>query len=289
MLAPSVAQAKGVVDVTVRIEEDGRGRTLQLDRDAHAVDLALATRFYSTIDGAAFGTGEIAPPTDERLGPRYVAVFRAHQGPDEVVRIRQDLYPFADLGPLVFTPPDQGWDDGWRRVGWGLVDLFEELGVTAPDHGRWRTVYTDARDFALTVPASWHPAPVMGAALGIDPILVVGSSPTIANARGDRCAGLSRRALASVGPTDALVAVLRYRHPARWAADSVLPYLFGTDVPWQPWPAECSPPPTITVRMLRVPLHDARLQLVVAVGRDATPATNGDVSRVLDSLRGGPG
>jgi hypothetical protein len=120
-LVPSVAQAKGVVDVTVSIETDGKGRTLRLDRDEHAVDLAMVTHFYSGVEGSSLGAVELAAPTDERLGPRFVALFRTHRGPDELVRIRQDLYPFAELGPLVFTPPDQGWDvSGWRRVRLGV-------------------------------------------------------------------------------------------------------------------------------------------------------------------------
>jgi hypothetical protein len=151
-------------------------------------------------------------------------------------------------------------------------------------------VYTDGRDFALTIPTSWHQTSTTRAAPGIDPIFVVGSSAMTAGAVADGCRGLSNGVLESVGPTDALVGILRYRPPARWAADTVLPDLFGADLPWQPWPADCSsPPPTVTVRTLRLALHGVRLQLVVALGRDATPTTVADVYRVLDTLRGGPG
>jgi hypothetical protein len=286
---PTAAHAKGVVDVTVRIETDGVGRTLRLDRDEHAVDVALATRFYPNVDGSRLGAVELAAPTDERLGPRYVAVFRTHRGPDEVMRIRQDLYPFADLGPLVFTPPDQGWDvSGWRRVGWKLIDLFKELGVAPPVDARWRTVFTDTRDFALTIPSSWRRAANAQAARGVDPILFVGSNPGSMEGSGG-CAGLPTSALQTVGPTDAFVAVLRYRHPARWTADTYKSEQFGELTPWQPLPAECadSAPPA-AVRTLRFPLHDARLQVVVAVGPDASAVTNANVSRVVDSLRAGP-
>ena len=196
-----------MVDVTVRIERDGQSRTLQLERDERAVDsvdLAMATQFYAGVGSSFPGPLEIAP-TDERLGPRFVAVFRTHRSRDEVVRIQQDLYPFAALGPLVFTPPDQGWEvSGWHRVGWDLIDVVGALGVAPPADARWRTVFTDARDFALTIPSSWHRAASPPASNGIEPIVVVGSNPVSAEGSGG-----------CVGPTDAVVSVLRYRRPAQ--------------------------------------------------------------------------
>jgi hypothetical protein len=292
-VVPTVAQAKGVVDVTVRIETDGNGKTLRFADNRRASDLTLATQFHAGVEGSSLGAVELPAPTDERLGPRYVAVFRVQRRPDEVLRIRQDLYPFAELGPLVFTPPDQGWDfSGWRRVGWELIDLFGELGVAPPADARWKTAFTDARDFALTIPSSWRRAESSAtsrAAGGVEPILAVGSNP-VAMAGPGGCAGVPTSALDVVGPTDAFVAVLRYRRPARWTADTYMPDQFGERTPWQPLPAECadSAPPA-SVRTLRFPLHGARLQVVVAVGTAASAVTNAHVYRVLDSLRAGPG
>src|SRR5262245_42180906 len=79
VVLPTTAHAKGVVDVTVRIEWEGKGRTLRLDRDDHAVELAMATQFYAGARGTWLGPVEFAAPTGERLGPRYVAVFRTHR------------------------------------------------------------------------------------------------------------------------------------------------------------------------------------------------------------------
>jgi hypothetical protein len=122
----------------------------------------------------------------------------------------------------------------------------------------------------------------------VGPILVVGSSAVTTKTSVDGCLGAATRALASVGPTDALVVVLRYQPPAVWTADTFVPDLWGAELPWQPWPAECPQPrETATVRTLRVPLHGARLQVVVAVGGDATATASVDVYRVLDSLRAG--
>jgi hypothetical protein len=279
-LVPTSAHAKGIVDVTVRIETDGTGRTLRFADNRRATDLTLATQFHGGVEGSTLGVVDLPASTDERIGPRYVAVFRVQRRFDDVLRIRQDLYPFAELGPLVFTPPDQGWEvSGWHRVGWELIDLFGELGVAPPADARWRAVLTDSRDFALTIPSSWHRAASSRATRGIEPILVVGSNPGPMD-------GLS----GCVGPTDALVTVLRYRRPAQWTADTYLPDQFGERTPWQPLPAECADSTSpASVRTLRFPLHGARLQVVVAVGPDASAVTNAHVYRVLDSLRAGPG
>jgi hypothetical protein len=169
-----------------------------------------------------------------------------------------------------------------------LVDLFGELGVAPPADSRWRTVFTNARDFALTIPTSWRRVAGSRASGGVEPILVVGSNPVSIAAQGG-CAGLPSSALDAVGSTDAFVAVLRYRRPARWAADTYMPDHFDERTPWQPLPAECAnQAPPGSARTLRFALHGARLQVVVAVGPDASAVTNAHVSRVLDSLRAGP-
>lgn len=65
------------------------------------------------------------------LGPRYVSryVVREPDGPPPVV---QYLYPYAEGGPLVYTPPGQEWiggADGTAASGWFRMnpDLLEAL------------------------------------------------------------------------------------------------------------------------------------------------------------------
>jgi hypothetical protein len=66
------------------------------------------------------------------LGPRYVSTYVIEE-PAGQPAIVQHLYPFADGGPLVYTPRDQEWlgggADGTARSGWFRAppELVEEL------------------------------------------------------------------------------------------------------------------------------------------------------------------
>jgi len=73
--------------------------------------------------------------TPAELGPRYVAVYRFGHGPapDDPI---QDLYPYAEGGPVTFTPPGQKLTGelGMRIVaGWyqSSLEFFHYL----VDHG----------------------------------------------------------------------------------------------------------------------------------------------------------
>lgn len=68
---------------------------------------------------------------DGRLGPAYQSRYVISQPPDQP-RIEQVLYPFAEGGPVVYTPPGQEWFgglDGTARAGWfrAPAELLDEL------------------------------------------------------------------------------------------------------------------------------------------------------------------
>jgi hypothetical protein len=95
----------------------------------------------------------IQAPT-EKVGPRYMAIYdiRFPKGEPSVI---QYLYPFAEGGPLVYTPPGQEWiggADGTAPSGWFTMDpeLLQEL----RDRG-----LPEASPVPLQAPAEGQPQP----------------------------------------------------------------------------------------------------------------------------------
>jgi hypothetical protein len=46
------------------------------------------------------------------LGPRYVVTYRFEAGGTTAELVRQELYPYAEGGPVTYTPPGQGLAEG---------------------------------------------------------------------------------------------------------------------------------------------------------------------------------
>jgi hypothetical protein len=79
------------------------------------------------------------PPLKASLGPRYMVVYTVPgiepQPGEESGRVRQDLYPYATGGPVIYTPSGQrgfGQDlqtAGWLRGGTQLTHTLTQLGV----------------------------------------------------------------------------------------------------------------------------------------------------------------
>ena len=102
--------------------------------------------FSGLLDTARAGADR-APTAD--LGPRYRVVLDVRQ-PPQPNDIVQYLYPFAEPGPLLYTPPGQRLLDfdapsGWWGASTDLVGLLEDVGF--PDQE------------PVTKPAAAHVAP----------------------------------------------------------------------------------------------------------------------------------
>jgi hypothetical protein len=76
--------------------------------------------------------------TPADLGPRYLVTYRYHYGPGrEDDLIRQQLYPYADGGPVTFTPPGQVLTgegmapigSGWFQADPGFFEFLVEAGL----------------------------------------------------------------------------------------------------------------------------------------------------------------
>jgi hypothetical protein len=108
--------------------------------------LAVQTNLFFVL----FGTTSVppqapprvrTPPPGASLGPRYTIIYTvpgnitSHPG-DRFGQVRQDLYPAAAAGPLVYTPPGQRAGPfpvtGWLRAGRGLPRTLARLGIPRP-------------------------------------------------------------------------------------------------------------------------------------------------------------
>ncbi|MDX6392329.1 MAG: hypothetical protein QOJ73_3392 [Streptosporangiaceae bacterium] len=79
------------------------------------------------------------PPPQATLGPRYTILYTVPgvtpRPGEEFGRIRQDLYPHANGGPVIYTPPGQdGFGQALQSAGWlrgspQLTRTLAQLGV----------------------------------------------------------------------------------------------------------------------------------------------------------------
>lgn len=100
--------------------------------------LALQTRLFSVMFGPNVPVPpQLRTPPAASLGPRYTiiyTVFGEYTRPGERFgHIRQDLYPRAAGGPVIYTPPGQSGGPlpvfGWFRAGRHLPHTLAKLGV----------------------------------------------------------------------------------------------------------------------------------------------------------------
>jgi hypothetical protein len=150
------AQAKGIQSATIT----GPGLDEPIDfspPDGDGGDLAALTAVWEAMPGQPQPPALMDEAPTGQLGPQYRITWRFLTGPDDVTAIRQDLYPYADGGPLVHTPAgqpifDQSTPGGWREAPVALRDRLRSLGVPeagdvpAPsaDSSQWPAVFTVA-------------------------------------------------------------------------------------------------------------------------------------------------
>jgi hypothetical protein len=89
-------------------------------------DLAAASGTFS-----AMSSREPSPVKQQRprgvLGPRYRIVYRMYTGADELSPIRQDVFPFARVGFVSYTPPGQRAFHRAVASGWYTAAVQQEL------------------------------------------------------------------------------------------------------------------------------------------------------------------
>ena len=103
----------------------------------------------------------LPPPPKASLGPRYTVIYTVPgvtpQPGEQFGQVRQDLYPGAVGGPVIYTPPGQdGFGQplqviGWLRASPQLTRTLAQLGIR-PRPG-------PAAAPPTRLPAAAHPAP----------------------------------------------------------------------------------------------------------------------------------
>jgi hypothetical protein len=114
-------------------------------QQSRLASLAVQTGLFTVMFGAGADIGGPVParlhtpPPQAALGPRYTLVYTVPgvtpRPGQQFGRVRQDLYPRAAGGPVIYTPPgQQGFGGaltvtGWLRGGPQLTRTLAQVGV----------------------------------------------------------------------------------------------------------------------------------------------------------------
>lgn len=133
--------------------------------------LALQTGLFTVMFGAGAGIGGPAParlhtpPPKASLGPRYTLVYTVPgvtpQPGQQFGQVRQDLYPRAAGGPLIYTPPgQQGFGGPLTVAGWlrGRPQLTRTLAQVGVPPAAGTQAAQQTRRAAAAHPAAAHQA-----------------------------------------------------------------------------------------------------------------------------------
>jgi hypothetical protein len=138
--------------------------------------LAGQTSLFTALFGAG---GSVPPPPRLRtppppgsLGPRYTVVYTVPgvtpRPGEQFGRVRQELYPRAKGGPVIYTPPgQQGFGQalqaaGWLHGGTRLIRTLAQLGI--PPRSQPLAAHPSAAAQAVPQAPGWLPGAVAAAA-----------------------------------------------------------------------------------------------------------------------------
>jgi hypothetical protein len=179
---PSQARITGP-GLTRAIVVSGNGEPGEQDRLA---SLALQTGLFTVMFGAGASIGGPAParlpapPPQASLGPRYTLVYTVPgvtpRPGQQFGLVRQDLYPRAAGGPLIYTPPgQQGFGGPLTVTGWlrGRPQLTRTLAQVGVPPAAGTPATQPARRAAAAHPAAVHRAGARTPAWIIAPAAVI--------------------------------------------------------------------------------------------------------------------
>jgi hypothetical protein len=135
---------------------------------------------YPPMSGLLAGSDGMDQAPTKALGARYVSRYITSE-PASQPPVVQYLYPYAEGGPVVYTPPGQEWmagadgtaPTGWFRMSQGLLDALIDRGLPqqAPQPAE---APADVQGQPQSAPAAW-PAGVVGAMVLLAGLLVAGA------------------------------------------------------------------------------------------------------------------
>jgi hypothetical protein len=156
VLAPT-ALAKGPTEA--RIAGPGLGKAIVLSGDAES---GGPSDFGSFVEGTGFFPSVFGQQPDPMLaaqpggalGPKYTVEYEVPTGYTTTAVVSQDLYPYADGGPVAYMRPGQPvFDQGSPTVG-GWFRTTDAVKPLLVDHGLRATAPAgdEGRDFGPLVP-----------------------------------------------------------------------------------------------------------------------------------------
>jgi hypothetical protein len=181
------AQAKGIESATIT----GPGLEEPIDV-AHpdGSKLPALTGFWDVMPGQPSPPALVEQAPTTQLGSRYTITWRLMTDANETTAIHQNLYPYAEGGPLVQTPAGQAIFDGatvsaWYEAPIALRDVLGSLGVPAPESTSAAAKSLAATPQGVGAPSSndspWHV--VIGVAAGAVAVAGVGGAVAVRRAR----------------------------------------------------------------------------------------------------------
>jgi hypothetical protein len=140
-------------------------------QQSRLASLALQTGLFTVIFGAGADIGGPVParlhtpPPQASLGPRYTLVYTVPgvtpRPGQQFGRVRQDLYPRAAGGPVIYTPPgQQGFGEPLTVTGWlrGRPQLTRTLAQVGVPPAAGTQAAQQTRGAAAAHPAAVHQA-----------------------------------------------------------------------------------------------------------------------------------
>ena len=184
---PSQARITGA-GLVHPIVVSGGGEPGQAGRLASLADqTGLYTVLFGGGGSAPAPTRLRNPPPKASLGPQYTVIYTVPgvtpRPGERFGRIRQDLYPRAVGGPIIYTPPGQrGFDQislvtGWLRGSHQLTSTLAELGVR-PDPGNQAGQPTRNPAAGQPPPAHRAGSPTLAWLIGSAAVLVAALAST---------------------------------------------------------------------------------------------------------------
>jgi hypothetical protein len=142
LAVPAVAGAKGASEAKLEGEGLGGGIVFSHDSGNGATGgaalnrLAEASGFYPAVFGQEPNPMEPGRPSGD-LGPRYTVTYTMPGPNNELDELRQDIYPYANGGPVTYVAPGQPFfthdttKGGWFRGYTDLKQLLVDAGLPA--------------------------------------------------------------------------------------------------------------------------------------------------------------
>jgi hypothetical protein len=132
--ASGSVSAKGIE--SARIDGPGLDQPIEVgaSRVSSVIALADGMAMWAVTPGYPEPTALLERMPASRLGPSYTVTWRVLTGVDDTTELIQELYPYAEPVPLVYTAAGQQIFDGASAGGWyrapvGVRDALVELGV----------------------------------------------------------------------------------------------------------------------------------------------------------------